>query len=152
MCAHFVGRVVSNRMQKTVVVAVDRVVWQHKLKMYQKRTSKHFAHDEEQSCDIGDVVKISWVRRMSKHKHYKVDNILKKVHVYTPELGQAAVDAAAAAQQQEAAAAVRAQEHNSDPPRIAAAQERYNAAMQRWMQLKQQYQQSLQPSSSSDSS
>lgn len=46
----------SNRMQKTVVVAVDRVVWYPKQKTYVKRTSKHFAHDEEQACDIGVCV------------------------------------------------------------------------------------------------
>eukprot|EP00879_Flechtneria_rotunda_P010014 GHRR01010470.1.p1 GENE.GHRR01010470.1~~GHRR01010470.1.p1 ORF type:complete len:155 (+),score=33.37 GHRR01010470.1:124-588(+) len=94
--ARFVGRVVSNRMQKTVVVAVDYVVWQPKLKVYEKRTSKHFAHDEEQECNIGDTVRIKWIQRRSKHKSYIVEEILRKVNVYTPELGTAAAEAAAA--------------------------------------------------------
>lgn len=89
------GRVVSNRMQKTVVVAVDYVVWQPKLKVYEKRISKHFAHDEAQSCDIGDTVRIKWVQRRSKHKHYNVEEILQKVNVYTPSLGAAEVQRAA---------------------------------------------------------
>lgn len=92
------GRVVSNRMQKTVVVAVDYVVWQPKLKVYEKRISKHFAHDEEQACDIGDTVRIKWVPRRSKHKHYNVEQILRKVNVYSPDLGAAAAQANKAAQ------------------------------------------------------
>lgn len=95
--ASFVGRVVSNRMQKTVVVAVDYVVWQPKLKVYEKRTSKHFAHDEQQACNIGDTVRIGWTRRRSKHKHYAVEEILRKVNVYSPALGQAAAERADAA-------------------------------------------------------
>lgn len=91
----FVGRVVSNRMQKTVVVAVDYVVWQPKLKVYEKRISKHFAHDEEQACDIGDTVRIKWTQRRSKHKHYNVEEILKKVQVYSASLGAAEVQKAA---------------------------------------------------------
>ena len=98
----FVGRVVSNRMQKTVVVAVDQVVWQPKQKMYLRRTSKHFAHDEDQACDIGDVVKITWTQRMSKHKHYKVEQILKKMDVYSADKGTAAAQAASEAKAQEA--------------------------------------------------
>jgi ribosomal protein S17 len=47
--ASFVGRVVSNRMQKTVVVAVDRLVWVPKLKVFERRTSRHLAH-----CDAAD--------------------------------------------------------------------------------------------------
>src|SRR5690242_4563848 len=91
----FVGRVVSNRMQKTVVVAVDYVVWQPKLKVYEKRISKHFAHDEEQACDIGDTVRIKWIPRRSKHKHYNVEQILKKVNMYSPSMGEAEVKRAA---------------------------------------------------------
>lgn len=93
--ASFVGRVVSNRMQKTVVVAVDYVVWQPKLKVYEKRISKHFAHDEEQACDIGDTVRITRISRRSKNKHYSVEEVLKKVNVYSPALGAAEVQKAA---------------------------------------------------------
>ncbi|KIY94038.1 hypothetical protein MNEG_13923, partial [Monoraphidium neglectum] len=95
--AQFIGRVVSNRMQKTVVVAVDYMAYLPKLKMYEKRTAKHFAHADPGvlgcELDIGDVVKIKWTQRMSKHKNYKVENVLRKSNVYTPELGAAAVAA-----------------------------------------------------------
>lgn len=95
----FVGRVVSNRMQKTVVVAVDYVVWRPKHKVYEKRTSKHFAHDAQQACNIGDTVRIKWTRRLSKHKTYKVDRILRRVDVYSQEFGAQQVAAAESREQ-----------------------------------------------------
>jgi len=93
--AQFIGRVVSNRMQKTVVVAVDYLAYIPKLKTYEKRTSKHFAHSDgdHANLDIGDVVRITWVQRMSKHKHYKVSEVLRKAHVYSGDLGAAAAAA-----------------------------------------------------------
>jgi small subunit ribosomal protein S17 len=119
----FVGRVVSNRMQKTVVVAVDYVVWRPKIKMYEKRTSKHFAHDERQACDIGDTVRIKWTRRRSKHKSYAVEEILRKVNVYSPEFGAQQVAAAT----QAAAAGSRS--------RVDIAEEQYKQAQERLLRL-----------------
>ncbi|KAF8073017.1 rpsQ [Scenedesmus sp. PABB004] len=121
--ARFVGRVVSNRMQKTVVVAVDYVVWRPKLKVYEKRTAKHFAHDERQACDIGDTVRIRWTRRRSKHKSYAVEEILRKVDVYTPALGEREAAKAAAA-----AAGER-------PSQVAQAEAAHAAAVQRLQRL-----------------
>jgi small subunit ribosomal protein S17 len=120
----FVGRVVSNRMQKTVVVAVDYVVWRPKNKIYEKRTSKHFAHDERQACDIGDTVRIKWTRRRSKHKNYAVEEILRKVNVYSPEFGAQQV---AAATQEAAAAGSRS--------RLVIADEQYKQAQERLLRL-----------------
>ena len=93
--AAFIGRVVSNRMQKTVVVAVSYLAYRPKLKLYEKRTAKHFAHadGDHANLDIGDVVRIEWAQRMSRHKHYKVTEVLRKSSVYTPELGAAAAAA-----------------------------------------------------------
>ncbi|GBF89119.1 30S ribosomal protein S17 [Raphidocelis subcapitata] len=93
--AQFIGRVVSNRMQKTVVVAVDYMAYLPKLKTYEKRTSKHFAHadGDHADLDIGDLVRIQWAQRMSKHKHYKVTEVLRKARVYSPEVGAAAAAA-----------------------------------------------------------
>ena len=51
-----VGIVVSNKMQKSVVVAVDRLFHHKMYNRYVKRTSKFMAHDEEDSCNIGDRV------------------------------------------------------------------------------------------------
>jgi len=87
----FVGRVVSNRMQKTVVVAVNYVVWVPKYGVYEKRVSRHMAHDDEQKCVVGDVVKITSAgRKLSKHKSYNVAQVLLATPSYNPE--QAAKD------------------------------------------------------------
>ena len=72
------GRVVSNGMDKSVVVAVDRL-FQHAL--YGKtirRTSKFMAHDEENECQIGDKVTIEETRPMSKRKRWIVREIVEK--------------------------------------------------------------------------
>lgn len=83
-----VGRVVSNRMQKTVLVAIDRLFWNSKYKTHEKRVSKIMAHDEAQDCDIGDIVKIQPLyRKLSKHKSHQVKEVVKKVDVYNPSLG-----------------------------------------------------------------
>ncbi|KAG0501673.1 hypothetical protein HPP92_001745 [Vanilla planifolia] len=79
-----VGMVVSNKMQKSVVVAVDRL-FHHKLyKRYAKRTSKFMAHDEYNECNIGDQVKLDPSRPLSKHKHWVVTEILRRAKIYTP--------------------------------------------------------------------
>src|SRR5262249_17549325 len=73
------GIVVSNRMAKTVVVMVQRRT-QHPL--YGKvviRSNKFKAHDEQQTCDIGDRVEIMETRPMSKEKRWRVTQILEKV-------------------------------------------------------------------------
>jgi small subunit ribosomal protein S17 len=55
-----VGMVVSNKMQKSVVVAVDRLFHNKMFNRYVKRTSKFMAHDENNLCNIGDRVSIVW--------------------------------------------------------------------------------------------
>lgn len=73
-----VGRVVSNGMDKSVVVAVDRL-FQHAL--YGKtirRTSKFMAHDEENACQVGDKVTIEETRPLSKRKRWIVREIVEK--------------------------------------------------------------------------
>lgn len=72
------GRVVSNKMEKTVVVAVETLV---KHPMYQRiirRTRKFKAHDEENSCRIGDKVKVMETRPLSKEKRWRVIEILER--------------------------------------------------------------------------
>ncbi|KAL6519256.1 hypothetical protein OROGR_018576 [Orobanche gracilis] len=79
-----VGMVVSNKMQKSVVVAVDRL-FHHKLyNRYVKRTSKFMAHDEQNQCTIGDRVRLDPSRPLSKRKHWVVAEILKKARIYVP--------------------------------------------------------------------
>ena len=73
-----VGKVVSNKMQKTVVVAVERLV-QHSL--YSKsvrQTVKFKAHDENNESHVGDMVKIMETRPISKDKRWRVVEIVEK--------------------------------------------------------------------------
>ncbi|KAH0461077.1 hypothetical protein IEQ34_008652 [Dendrobium chrysotoxum] len=86
-----VGMVVSNKMQKSVVVAVDRL-FHHKLyNRYVKRTSKFMAHDEHNECSIGDRVRLDPSRPLSRHKHWVVAEILRRAKVYTPPPAAAVV-------------------------------------------------------------
>ncbi|HEX5035507.1 MAG TPA: 30S ribosomal protein S17 [bacterium] len=73
-----IGTVVSNKMQKTVVVSVDRLVMHPGYKKYYKRRSKFKAHDEKGACQVGDVVELIESRPLSKTKRWAVHSILKK--------------------------------------------------------------------------
>ena len=73
-----VGRVVSDKMDKTIVVAVEDSV-QHKLyKKIVKRTYKLKAHDENNECGIGDTVEVMETRPLSKDKRWRLVKIIKK--------------------------------------------------------------------------
>ena len=73
-----VGRVVSNKMDKTVVVAVE-VVKRHPLyKKAIKRAIKYKAHDEKNECAEGDIVRIIETRPLSKEKRWRVGEIITK--------------------------------------------------------------------------
>jgi len=72
------GSVVSNRMEKSVVVRVERKV-RHKLYgKYMKKSVKYLADDPENLCNIGDVVLIEECRPLSKRKRWKVKTILEQ--------------------------------------------------------------------------
>ena len=72
------GTVVSDKMDKSVVVEVERLI-QHKVyKKYIKSHKKYTAHDETEQCRIGDVVKITESRPLSKTKKFRVSEIVKK--------------------------------------------------------------------------
>ncbi|MDD5127454.1 MAG: 30S ribosomal protein S17 [Dehalococcoidales bacterium] len=73
-----IGRVLSNKMAKTVIVAVD-TPWQHPV--YRKtirRVVKYKAHDETNQCQPGDLVRIVETRPLSKEKHWRVAEIMIK--------------------------------------------------------------------------
>jgi len=73
-----VGVVVSTKMNKTIVVAIEELV-QHKLyKKAVKRTVKFFAHDENQIANVGDKVLIMETRPLSKFKRHRLVNIIEK--------------------------------------------------------------------------
>ena len=73
-----VGQVVSNKMDKTVVVAVQQQLRHPAYGKIIKRTEKFKAHDEENQCNIGDVVEIMETRPMSKDKHWRLIKIITK--------------------------------------------------------------------------
>ena len=72
-----VGMVVSDKMDKTVVVRVERLVQDPQYKKYVRRYSKFMAHDEDNSCSIGDRVQIIEHRPISKRKRWKVQATLE---------------------------------------------------------------------------
>ncbi len=73
-----VGRVVSNKMNKTVVVVVEETVTHRLYHRYLKKTKKFHAHDEENQCNVGDVVEIVSSRPLSKTKRWRVREIVKR--------------------------------------------------------------------------
>ena len=73
-----VGTVISDKMDKTVVVAISTRVAHPMYGKYQKRTIKFKAHDEQNACQIGDVVECMETRPLSKDKCWRVVKIVKK--------------------------------------------------------------------------
>jgi small subunit ribosomal protein S17 len=72
------GTVVSTKMDKTTVVLVEKKKM-HPLYKKQYRTSKkYFAHDEENKCQVGNIVVISETRPLSKNKSWKIDKIIEE--------------------------------------------------------------------------
>jgi small subunit ribosomal protein S17 len=74
-----IGTVVSDKMNKTVVVKVTNTVMHRLYHRYMKRTSKFYAHDPENTCHVGDQVRIVSVRPLSRLKRWRVDEVLKRV-------------------------------------------------------------------------
>ncbi len=74
-----VGKVVSNKMDKTIVVAVQDNVKHALYGKIVKKTYKLKAHDEENSCNIGDTVKVMETRPLSKDKRWRLVEIMEKV-------------------------------------------------------------------------
>ena len=73
-----VGRVISNKMRKTVTVIVERRVKHPLYKKYIRRSTKVHAHDETDGCNIGDWVAIEHCRPLSKTKSWKVNEVLAR--------------------------------------------------------------------------
>ena len=72
------GKVVSNKMDKTIVVAVENHVKHPLYKKIVKKTYKLKAHDENNECNIGDTVKVMETRRLSKDKRWRLVDIIEK--------------------------------------------------------------------------
>lgn len=73
-----VGRVVSDKMNKTIVVAVETFVRHPLYGKSVKRTTKFKAHDEQNQCGIGDRVRIMETRPLSKDKRWRLDEVIEK--------------------------------------------------------------------------
>lgn len=74
-----VGKVISNKMDKTIVVAVEEQLRHPAYGKIIKRTNKFKAHDENNQCSIGDVVEIMETRPLSREKRWRLVEILQKV-------------------------------------------------------------------------
>jgi small subunit ribosomal protein S17 len=73
-----IGRVVSDKMDKTVVVVVEASTTHRLYHRFMKKTKKFHAHDEENQCKVGDEVEIVSSRPLSKTKRWRVRQILKR--------------------------------------------------------------------------
>lgn len=73
-----VGKVVSTKMQKSISVMIEKTVKHPMYKKYYKKTSKFMAHDENNECNVGDVVKIMETRPYSKNKRWRLVEVLEK--------------------------------------------------------------------------
>ena len=76
-----IGVVISDKMDKSVVVQVDRLVRHPMYKKYVRRRAKYVAHDETNSCKVGDRVLIRETRPFSKTKRWRVSEVLEKAVV-----------------------------------------------------------------------
>ena len=77
-----VGIVTSNKMQKSVVVTVDRQTTHPLYKRVVRRSTKFMAHDEKNECHVGDTVRIRETRPLSKSKNWRVVQVIaKSAHV-----------------------------------------------------------------------
>lgn len=72
-----IGTVVSDKMDKTVVVSVERTLKHATYGKYVRRTSKFYAHDEKNACKEGDVVKIVETRPLSRLKRWNLLEVIK---------------------------------------------------------------------------
>jgi len=72
------GRVVSSKMQKTITVAVERLVKHPKYSKYVRRTTKLLAHDEHGECREGDLVDITECRRLSSRKSWRLVRVVRR--------------------------------------------------------------------------
>jgi small subunit ribosomal protein S17 len=105
----FVGRVISNKMQKTVVVAVEKTRHHRLYKRAIRLTRKYYAHDESDSLQVGDQVRIVETRPLSKLKRWRVAEVMRKTQGLAVEIAEPQVDAPAEAVDAESAASTAAE-------------------------------------------
>jgi small subunit ribosomal protein S17 len=74
-----IGKVISNKMDKTIVVEIENLVMHSLYKKSVKRTKKLKSHDEKNECSVGDLVRIEESRPLSKDKRHRLIEIIEKV-------------------------------------------------------------------------
>lgn len=74
-----IGKVASNKMEKSITVIIERKVMDSMYGKFMKKSTKLMAHDEKNECSIGDTVKISETRPLSKNKRWRLVEIIEKV-------------------------------------------------------------------------
>jgi small subunit ribosomal protein S17 len=74
-----IGMVISNKMNKSIIVAIERRIKHPMYKKYFKKTNKYMAHDENNIASIGDVVKIMETRPLSARKRWRLIEVVEKV-------------------------------------------------------------------------
>jgi small subunit ribosomal protein S17 len=74
-----VGKVISNKMNKSIVVSVERKIKHPKYGKFIRKTSTFMAHDEKNAANIGDVVKITETRPLSKNKCWRLSEVVETV-------------------------------------------------------------------------
>jgi small subunit ribosomal protein S17 len=74
----YVGKVVSNKMEKTIVVVLERLMMHPLYKKSVRRTKRVKSHDEKNECSIGDLVRIEETRPLSKDKRFRLIEIVEK--------------------------------------------------------------------------
>jgi small subunit ribosomal protein S17 len=73
-----VGKVVSDKMDKTAVVTIDRLIKHPTYKRYIRRTKKYVIHDEENQCRVGDIVRFMETRPLSKTKRWRLLEVVER--------------------------------------------------------------------------
>lgn len=73
-----IGKVVSNKMEKSIVIAIERNVPHPIYKKYFTRTTKLMAHDEKKEANVGDIVKVMETRPLSKNKCWRLVEVIEK--------------------------------------------------------------------------
>ncbi|MCC6865014.1 MAG: 30S ribosomal protein S17 [Ignavibacteria bacterium] len=74
-----IGKVVSNKMDKSIIVAIERRIIHPIYKKYFKKTTKFMAHDQNNIANIGDIVKIMETRPLSARKRWRLVEVIEKV-------------------------------------------------------------------------
>ena len=82
----FQGVVVKDKMDKTVMVQVERTVMNPQYKKYVHKRKKYMVHDEKNECHAGDLVEIVETRPISQNKHFKVRKVIKRGEILAEEV------------------------------------------------------------------